>query len=51
MDCCLKPRKGFDVLTGRMGYYIQPRTKGMGHGFTTRAFYARQRFLKKFIKL
>lgn len=39
--------KGFDALTGRMGVFIQPRTKGAGHGSTTRAFYARTSFLKK----
>lgn len=39
--------KGFSALTGRMGVYIQPRTKGAGHGSTTRAFYARTSFLKK----
>lgn len=43
--------KGFNALTGKMGYYIQPRTKGAGHGSTSRAFYARPRFLAKFIKL
>ena len=40
---------GFSALTGRMGVYIQPRTKGLGHGSTSRAFYARTSFLKKFI--
>ena len=40
---------GFSTLTGRMGVYIQPRTKGTGHGSTTRAFYARTAFLKQFI--
>ena len=29
------------VLTGRLGRFIQPRTKGAGHGSTSRAFYAR----------
>lgn len=29
------------TLTGRLGKYIQPRTKGAGHGSTSRAFYAR----------
>ena len=29
------------TLTGRLGRYIQPRTKGAGHGSTSRAFYAR----------
>ena len=40
---------GFSTLTGKMGEYIQPRTKGAGHGSTTRAFYARTTFLKQFI--
>ena len=47
----LDPDKGFNALTGKMGYYIQPRTKGPGHGSTSRAFYARPRFLARFIKL
>ncbi len=38
--------KGFSSLTGKMGYYIQPRTKGPGHGSISRAFYARTSFLK-----
>ena len=38
--------KGFSALTGKMGVYIQPRTKGKGHGSTSRAFYARKLFLK-----
>lgn len=37
---------GFSALTGKMGVYIQPRTKGQGHGSTSRAFYARKLFLK-----
>ena len=41
--------EGFSVLTGKMGVYIQPRTKGAGHGSKSRAFYARASFLKKFI--
>jgi len=40
---------GFEALTGKMGVYIQPRTKGPGHGSTSRAFYARTGFLKKFV--
>lgn len=40
---------GFSALTGKMGVHIQPRTKGAGHGSTTRAFYARTTFLKQFI--
>ncbi|MBE7490160.1 MAG: hypothetical protein HS108_00130 [Planctomycetes bacterium] len=38
-------KQGFDALTGRMGIYIQPRTKGRGHGSTSRAFYARKNFV------
>ena len=41
--------QGFEALTGKMGVYIQPRTKGSGHGSTSRAFYARKIFLEKFI--
>lgn len=41
--------EGFEALTGKMGVYIQPRTKGPGHGSTSRAFYARTGFLKKFV--
>ena len=37
--------RGFEQLTGRMGNYVQPRTKGRGHGSTSRAFYARKQFL------
>jgi len=47
----LNPQKGFNCLTGKMGVYIQPRTKGAGHGSTSRAFYARPLFLKQFIKI
>ena len=39
--------QGFSALTGAMGVFIQPRTKGAGHGSTSRAFYARAPFLKK----
>ena len=37
--------EGFESLTGRMGVSIQPRTKGAGHGTTSRAFYARTKFV------
>jgi len=37
--------EGFTALTGKMGKYIQPRTKGAGHGSISRAFYARVPFL------
>jgi len=47
----LDPKQGFNSLTGKMGVYIQPRTKGAGHGSTSRAFYARPKFLKEFIKI
>ncbi len=36
-------------LSGRMGVLIQPRTKGPGHGSTSRAFYARKEFLKRYV--
>ena len=36
---------GFSALSGKMGKLIQPRTKGAGHGSTTRAFYARTQFV------
>lgn len=50
-NALLDPKLGFKSLTGKMGVYIQPRTKGTGHGSTTRAFYARTLFLKQFINL
>lgn len=43
--------KGFDSLTGRMGKFIQPRTKGPGHGSKSRAFYARKEFINKVLNL
>jgi DNA mismatch repair protein MutH len=33
--------KGFAHLRSEMGVFVQPRTKGTGHGSTSRAFYAR----------
>lgn len=41
--------QGFSTLNSGMGKYIQPKTKGTGHGSTSRAFYARISFLKKFV--
>ncbi len=38
---------GPQALSGRMGAVIQPRTKGAGHGSTSRAFYARTAFVHK----
>lgn len=37
--------RGFNALSGSMGVRIQPRTKGAGHGSTSRAFYARTSFV------
>lgn len=50
-SCILDPTRGFNKLTGKMGTYIQPRTKGAGHGSTSRAFYARKIFLKEILHL
>lgn len=44
-------KSGFDALTGKMGKYVQPRTKGAGHGSTSRAFYARTAFAKRILGL
>jgi DNA mismatch repair protein MutH len=43
--------RGFKALTGKMGVRVQPRTKGAGHGTTSRAFYARTQFVAKIIGL
>jgi len=43
--------KGFESLTGAMGVLVQPRTKGAGHGSTSRAFYARTQFVTKILGL
>ncbi len=43
--------KGFHALSGEMGDLVQPRTKGPGHGSTSRAFYARTGFVKKILDL
>ncbi len=50
-ECLNDPQRGFSSLTGKMGVYVQPRTKGVGHGSTSRAFYARPLFLQHFIRL
>lgn len=39
--------EGFERLTGKDGKWIQARTKGSGHGSTSRAFYARTRLVSK----
>lgn len=38
------------ALTGKMGVLVQPRTKGKGHGSTSRAFYARTGFVTHIIE-
>lgn len=43
--------QGFSILTGAMGVYVQPRTKGAGHGSISRAFYARPIFIKKILDI
>jgi len=43
--------KGFAALTGKMGKLVQPRTKGAGHGSTSRAFYARTQFVAHILGL
>ncbi|HTV43128.1 MAG TPA: MvaI/BcnI family restriction endonuclease [Candidatus Sulfotelmatobacter sp.] len=42
-------KKGFQSLSGAMGTYVQPRTKGPGHGSTSRAFYARKILVSKIL--
>ena len=41
--------QGGNALTGRMGTLVEPRTKGPGHGSTSRAFYARTGFVKQIL--
>ncbi len=43
--------KGFEALTGDTGKYVQARTKGPGHGSTSRAFYARTVFVAHILNL
>ncbi|MDQ1728876.1 MAG: mismatch repair protein MutH [Pyrinomonadaceae bacterium] len=43
--------KGVDALTGDTGKYVQARTKGRGHGSTSRAFYARALFVAHILNL
>lgn len=43
--------EGFETLTGADGKWIQARTKGAGHGSTSRAFYARTALVKEIFKL
>ncbi len=43
--------QGFEALTGADGKWIQARTKGAGHGSTSRAFYARTGLVKKIFEI
>lgn len=43
--------KGVAALTGDAGEYVQARTKGRGHGSTSRAFYARALFVAYILNL
>jgi DNA mismatch repair protein MutH len=43
--------KSFKSLTGTDGKWIQARTKGAGHGSTSRAFYARTSLVKKIFEI
>ncbi|HVS83568.1 MAG TPA: MvaI/BcnI family restriction endonuclease [Pyrinomonadaceae bacterium] len=42
---------GIDSVTGDLGKLVQARTKGRGHGSTTRAFYARPTFVAHILNL
>jgi len=44
-------KKGFKSLTGADGKWIQARTKGFGHGSTSRAFYARKDLVKNIFEI
>jgi DNA mismatch repair protein MutH len=44
-------KSGFKSLTGKDGKWIQARTKGAGHGSTSRAFYAKKDLVKKIFEL
>ncbi len=44
-------KHGFESLTGKDGKWIQARTKGRGHGSTSRAFYARTELVKKIFEI
>lgn len=44
-------KRGFKSLTGKDGKWIQARTKGTGHGSTSRAFYARTALVKKIFEI
>jgi len=43
--------EGFESLTGKYGKWIQPRTKGPGHGSVSRAFYARKELVRRIFEI
>jgi DNA mismatch repair protein MutH len=43
--------KGYAALSGNLGTLVQARTKGSGHGSTSRAFYARTTFIARMLNL
>lgn len=43
--------RGIDSVTGDLGKLVQARTKGPGHGSTSRAFYARPIFVAHILNL
>ncbi|MFL6228775.1 MAG: MvaI/BcnI family restriction endonuclease [Pyrinomonadaceae bacterium] len=43
--------RGADALSGDLGVLVQTRTKGRGHGSTSRAFYARAAFIARMLDL
>ena len=43
--------RGFAALSGALGIAMQPRTKGAGHGSTSRAFYARTQFVAHILNM
>lgn len=50
-DCIREVVRNGGVLSGRLGRYIQPRTKGAGHGSTSRAFYARKELVAHLLNI
>jgi len=41
--------QGFSSLSSSLGKYVQPRTKGRGHGSISRAFYVKKTLLKQIV--
>lgn len=44
-------KDGFHSLSGRIGILVQTRTKGAGHGSTSRAFYARKNLVAHILNI